>query len=349
MTKVTNKQIYYKEIPKGFPQLDTTFEYKQEEIDLNKVELSQGQVLLENLIASVDPYMRGRMRDPKVRSYVPAFKLNAKLDTLTLSKVIRSNDSNLPEGSYVTLSAPCENYSVVKGKHCTPIITDPSIPLSYYLSILGVPGLTAYVGLYKIGQPKAGETIFISGASGAVGQIVGQLAKERGLRVIGSAGEDEKVDYLIKELKFDAAFNYKKEKDLKKILKELCPKGIDIYFDNVGGKTLEVAIGLCNDFARIPLCGMISQYNLAPKDYYPIKNLILAVPRRIKMEGFIATDDHGEYSKMFLKDCQNLIKQNKLKISESIDHGVENIPSSLLKLFKGGNQGKQLVKLSSKL
>lgn len=191
--------------------------------------------------------------------------------------------------------------------------------------------------------------MFVSGASGAVGQIVGQLAKLKGLRVVGSAGTDEKVEYLLKKLHFDAAFNYKKTKNLRATLKDLCPAGIDIYFDNVGGETLEAALSLCNDFARVPLCGMISQYNSGPKEMYPIRNLILAVSRRIRLEGFIATDDHGELHAQFLREVTQLIVEKKIKIAETVDFGVEKVPSSLISMFAGRNNGKQLINLTPKL
>lgn len=344
-----NKRVIFKKIPTGMPSEDEHFEIKEEKIDLDSVTLLKGHILVKNLYASVDPYMRGRMRDPKIRSYVPAFETNSVLETLTISEVVRSEDPKFPKGTLVSTMSGCENYSVVKARACKKIQNDPSFPLTYYLSLLGLPGLTAYIGLYKIGQPKPGETIFVSGASGAVGQIVGQLAKTRGLRVVGSAGTDEKVEYLKNELNFDAGFNYKKTKNLIATLKELCPKGIDIYFDNVGGPTLDAALALCNDFARIPLCGMISQYNSGPGEQFPIKNLIVAVPRRIHLEGFIATDKHPELEKNFVKDVTQLIRENKIKISESVSHGVEKIPRSLIEMFAGKNNGKQLVNLTSKL
>ncbi|KAJ9050019.1 hypothetical protein DSO57_1018452 [Entomophthora muscae] len=349
MAQHINKKVIYKKIPIGLPTEKETFNIVQADIDIDNTKLAPDTVLVRNLYVSLDPYMRGRMRDPRVRSYVPAFKLDTVLETLAVAEVVKTASDRLKVGDIVSVMSKCENYSVVKAKGCTLIDNKYGIPLTYYLSVLGLPGLTAFIGLFKIGCPKAGETMFVSGASGAVGQIVGQLAKLRGLRVVGSAGTDEKVNYLTKELNFDAAFNYKKTKNLISTLKELCPSGIDIYFDNVGGETLEAALSLCNDFARVPLCGMISQYNSGPKDMHPIKNLILAVPRRIRLEGFIATDDHGELQAQFIKEVTQLVVEKKIKISETIDDGVENIPSSLISMFSGRNNGKQLVKLTSKL
>ncbi|CAJ0767183.1 13133_t:CDS:2, partial [Entrophospora sp. SA101] len=216
------------------------------------------------------------------------------------------------------------------------------IPLSYFLGLFGMPGMTAYCGLFKIGQPKKGETIYISTAAGAVGQVACQISKILGLRVVGSAGDDGKVDFLLNELKLDGAFNYKKV-DIKKKLKELCPNGIDIYFDNVGGEMLDIVLLQLNDFARVIGCGMISQYN-AEKPYR-IKNLIATIPKRALYQGFIVTDHYKELYEKFLKDMNEWFKSSKLKYKEEFVIGIENAPEAFLGLLNGKNFGKVVVKI----
>jgi len=235
-----------------------------------------------------------------------------------------------------------ETYTVIKNFSATSKIPELGIPLSNWIGVLGMPGMTAFIGLHKIGNPKVGETIFISAASGAVGQLVGQLAKILGLRVVGSAGEDSKVEYLVKELKFDAAFNYK-TCDMNAELTKHCPKGIDIYFENVGGKTLEVVLTHCNNFARIPVCGMISQYNTQKPD--PIHNLFLLIVKRIRMEGFIVGDDWATYWPQFVKEIPELVKKGEIKYKEDITEGLEKAPEAFVGMLKGNNFGKTIVKV----
>jgi len=208
--------------------------------------------------------------------------------------------------------------------------------------MLGLPGMTAYSGLFKIGQPKKGETIYVSTAAGAVGQIVCQISKILGLRVIGSAGDDNKIDFLLNELKLDGAFNYKKV-DIKEKLKELCPNGIDIYFDNVGGEMLDIVLLRLNNYARVIACGMVSQYN-AEKPY-GIKNLISVIPKRILIQGFVATDHYKELYGKFLKDMNGWLKSHNLKYKEDMVSGIENAPQAFLNLFNGKNFGKLIIKI----
>ncbi|CAG8547485.1 12520_t:CDS:2, partial [Dentiscutata heterogama] len=221
-------------------------------------------------------------------------------------------------------------------------IANSNAPKSYFLGILGMPGMSAYVGLNKIGKPKKGETIFITAASGAVGQVVGQIAKIKGLRVIGSAGDDSKIKYLEEELNFDGAFNYKTCNTDEK-LRELCPNGIDIYFDNVGGETLETVLNHLNIFGRVVACGMISQYNT--KTPYGIKNLMQVVGKRLLIQGFIVSDHYQEMSESFQKEMGEWLKQGKLKYKEDIVEGIQNAPEAFVNMLTGKNFGKMVIKI----
>ncbi|KAK9759723.1 hypothetical protein K7432_016987 [Basidiobolus ranarum] len=264
-----------------------------------------------------------------------------------VSEVIKSKNPEYKEGDIVTGMIGWENYTVISGgKDLRKIegARESSIPLSYYLGVLGMPGMTAYAGLFKIGEPKEGETIFISAASGAVGQVVGQIAKVKGLRVVGTAGDDSKVEYLLKELKFDAAFNYKKV-DLDQALSESCPNGIDVYFENVGGKMLDTVLKHCNDFARIPVCGMISQYNRFSNPE-PIYNIALVLSKRIRFQGFIVSEIAAEFASQFSKDVPTWLKEGKMVYKEDKMEGIENAPEAFLRILRGENFGKQVVKLA---
>ncbi|ORX66993.1 NAD(P)-binding protein [Basidiobolus meristosporus CBS 931.73] len=287
------------------------------------------------------------MRPANVKSYAPAFALGEVMTAGGVSEVIKSKNPEYKEGDIVTGMVGWENYSVVpEGKDLRKIdnARQSPIPLSYHLGVLGMPGMTAYAGLFKIGEPKKGETIFISAASGAVGQVVGQIAKVKGLRVVGTAGDDSKVEYLLKELKFDAAFNYKKV-DLDQALSEACPNGIDVYFENVGGKMLDVVLKHCNDFARIPVCGMISQYNrfLNPE---PIYNIAMILTKRIRFQGFIVREIAADYAAQFAQDVPAWIKEGKLIYKDDQMDGIENAPEAFLRILRGENFGKQVVKLA---
>ncbi|RIB25040.1 hypothetical protein C2G38_2068424 [Gigaspora rosea] len=231
--------------------------------------------------------------------------------------------------------------NVVSTEILTKEISISKVPESHFLGLLGIPGMSAYVGLNKIGQPKKGETIFISTASGAVGQVVGQIAKIKGLRVIGSTGDDSKIKYLEEELKFDGAFNYKTCNTDEK-LKELCPNGIDIYFDNVGGETLDIAINHLNNFARVVACGMISQYNA--KEHYGVKNIIQVIAKRVLIQGFIVSD-HFQEMESFHKEMVEWFKQGKLKYKEDIVEGIQNAPQALVNILTGKKFGKMVVKI----
>jgi NADPH-dependent curcumin reductase CurA len=295
--------------------------------------------------------MRARMRSPKVKSYVDAFTVGKILEAGGIGEVIKSNNSRYKIGDLYSGFTGWEEYSVIPAKvanqnsYVIEILNSAKssgIPLTYFLGMLGLPGMTAYSGLFKIGQPKKGETIYVSTAAGAVGQIVCQISKILGLRVIGSAGDDNKIDFLLNELKLDGAFNYKKV-DIKEKLKELCPNGIDIYFDNVGGEMLDIVLLQLNNYARVIVCGMVSQYNA--EQPYGIKNLISVIPKRVLIQGFIATDHYKELYEKFLKDMNEWFKSSKLKYKEEFVIGIENAPEAFLGMLNGKNFGKVVIKI----
>ncbi|KAI9295964.1 allyl alcohol dehydrogenase, partial [Neoconidiobolus thromboides FSU 785] len=296
--------------------------------------LVQDQLLVRNLYASVDPYMRGRMRPSEVESYFQGFQLNKPLNGGIVSEVITSKSDKFKKGDIVVAFGDWSEYAIVSAARTNliPNGRESKVPLTYYLGITGMPGATAYVGLHTICEPiKQGETIFISAASGAVGQVVGQYCKQLGLRVVGSAGSDDKVEYLLKELNFDAAFNYKKYDDLVPVLKEHCPNGIDIYFENVGGKTLEAVLEVANDKCHIPACGMISQYNKG-KESDGIHNLTQIIGKRIRIEGFIVNDRLDLFPKAF-ETFGKYLAEGKMKYKEHLTEGVENLPTAFIDML----------------
>jgi NADPH:quinone reductase len=304
-------------------------------------EPANGQVLLQTQYISVDPYMRGRMNDKK--SYVPPFKLDEPMNGGVIGKVIESKTDGLKKGDFVVGNLGWQDFSVAGEKEVRKINPDIA-PISASLGALGMTGLTAYFGLLDIGKPKHGETVVVSGAAGAVGTLVGQIAKIKGCRVVGIAGSDKKVKYLVDELGFDAAINYKSVPDLNEALSEACPKGVDVYFDNVGGEISDAVIALINNHARIPLCGQISLYN---EERIPIGPRIqpALLTNSALMQGFIVRNYEDRFGEGIVQLAQWL-KENKLKYAEEIIEGLENAPKAFLGLFAGENLGKQLVKVS---
>ncbi|KAJ5816072.1 Polyketide synthase enoylreductase [Penicillium robsamsonii] len=340
-----NKVLTFKKIPQGFPVAGEHLVVETADYDANVATPDNG-VVLQSLYTSFDPYMRGRMRDASVKSYAPAFALNKPIDSNTIAKVLRSNNSTYKEGDLVIGYAPIQEY-VALGEQELVRIQKLDNPLNIedirvFLGPLGMPGLTAYSSLYEIGKPKKGETIFVSAASGAVGQLVGQLAKHEGLRVIGSVGSDEKLEYITKTLGFDGGFNYKTEKPAD-ALARLAPEGIDIYYENVGGEHLEAALDAMNNFGRIVVCGLISQYNSAP---YPIKNIHNVLIKRITMRGFIVNDKGmgDKYTKEHQENVQKWIKDGSFKVLIHETVGVDNAADGLVGIFYGKNLGKAVLK-----
>ncbi|GAB7355130.1 hypothetical protein MBLNU459_g5705t1 [Dothideomycetes sp. NU459] len=346
---VQNKALIFKKVPTGYPKAGEHLTVEAREFDVEQAPPAGG-ITTKNHYISFDPYQRGRMRAPEVKSYSPPFTLNEPITNLGISTVLKSENEKFKAGDVVVGMQNTEEYSSVEKEAAdsyrildNPYKLDPKI----FTGALGMPGLTAYSSFYEIGEPKKGETIFISAASGAVGQLVGQLAKHEGLKVIGSVGDDAKLEYITKELGFDGGFNYKKEKPAEG-LKRLAPKGIDIYYENVGGEHLEAAINAMNDFGRIIACGMISQYNSAPADLYPIRNLMNIVAKRLKVQGFIVNDKNmgPKYFVEHQKNVQKWVHEGTYNPRMTVTEGIDNAPEGLLSLFEGKNFGKAVLEIS---
>ena len=329
------KQIILVCRPKGIPVLEN-FETKDFELE----EIKDNEVLLEAMYFSVDPYMRGRMNDAK--SYAPPFEIGKPITGGVIAKVVKSKTIDFHENDIVTGNLPWQQYSIVSETEIIKIDTSIA-PASYYLGILGMPGLTAYFGLMHIGKPQAGETVVVSGAAGAVGLVVGQLAKLHGCRVIGIAGSEEKIALLKGEFGFDEVINYKTCTDLKKAIADACPNEVDIYYDNVGGEISDAVISNINFHARIVLCGQIALYNSTEIPMGPRLQPIL-LTRSVLMQGFIVSNYQSQFSEGS-KHLASLIKEGKLKYKETIVKGFDKLPAALLGLFEGDNIGKMIVEV----
>jgi NADPH-dependent curcumin reductase CurA len=297
---------------------------------------ADGEVLVKNLWLSLDPYMRGRMSDAK--SYVKGVDIGEVMVGQTVGEVLESKNPALKKGDKVLTQTGWQLYGTAK--EVTKV--RDGVPLSYYLGVLGMPGLTAYFGLKELGQPKAGETVVVSAASGAVGSVVGQLAKIWGCRAVGIAGGPEKCAYVKNELGFDECFDYKAG-NLRDKMKEANLDAIDVYFDNVGGEILDLALARMKLFGRVVVCGMISDYNSA--EPYRVKNLRAVLVNRLKVQGMIVFDWKERYGEA-LKALGGYLAAGQLKTRESVVEGLARAPQGLVALLKGGNFGKQLVKLA---
>ncbi|MFD4141676.1 MULTISPECIES: NADP-dependent oxidoreductase [unclassified Streptomyces] len=322
--------------PHGWP--------KAEDVALREVPVAapgEGRILVRNHYFSVDPYMRGRMND--VKSYVPPFQLDQPMDGGAVGEVIASEAEGFEVGDHVLHGLGWREYANVPAKHATKV--DPSLaPLSAYLGVLGMTGLTAYAGLFDVASFKEGDAVFVSGAAGAVGSQVGQMAKLRGAsRVIGSAGSDEKVKLLVEEYGFDAAFNYKSG-PVAQQLKDAAPDGIDVYFDNVGGDHLEAAISSLNVHGRATICGMIAQYNATEPSPAP-RNLALVIGKRLRLQGMLV-GDHAALQPQFVQDVAGWIRSGELKYDETVVEGMEHGFDAFLGLLRGENTGKMIVSLT---
>ena len=336
MTSVTSREIQLRSRPHGLPTADN-FALVNVEVPAPS---QPDQVLVRNRFISVDPYMRGRMRD--TRSYTPPFGLDEPLTGGAVGEVVSSTSDQFAEGDFVLHMLGWREYALAEARHLTKV--DPSLaPLQSYLGVLGMPGMTAYVGLLDIGAPQPGETVFVSGAAGAVGSQVCQIAKIQGCRVVGSAGSPAKTRWLEEVAGVDAAINYKETSNLRSALKKACPDGIDVYFENVGGVHLEAALQYMNNCGRIVVCGMISMYNATSAQPGPA-NLALMIGRRLKMQGFIVSD-HPERRDDFVRDVSGWMRDGKLKWEETIHEGIESTPEAFIGLFHGENLGKMLVKV----
>ena len=330
-----SREIHLKSRPQGMP---TTDNFELAEVQVRAP--AKGEVLVENTWMSVDPYMRGRMIDRK--SYVPPFQIGEVLTGGAIGAIIESNDGPFEVGDTVLHMNGWRERFVSKGEMMTKIDTS-QLPAQTVLGTVGMPGLTAYVGLLNIGQPKEGETVFVSAASGAVGTVVCQIAKAKGCRVVGSVGSDDKAAWLREEAGVDGVVNYKKAENLQAEIAKHCPKGIDIYFENVGGAHFEAALNLMNPFGRVAMCGMIDRYN----DTKPVpgpSNLVQIVGKSLRVEGFIVSN-HADMQPQFIKDMSQWIGAGKIKWRETVYEGIAKAPEAFLALFSGDNFGKMLVKL----
>jgi NADPH-dependent curcumin reductase CurA len=331
---MTSRQILLRRRPVGIPVADD-FEI----VDAPLPPVSDGEVLRRTIYLSLDPYMRGRMSDAP--SYAAPVGLGQVMVGRTVAQVIESKHPDFRPGDFLAANDGWQSHGVSDGKSVQKL--DPNIaPISTALGLMGMPGLTAYVGLLDIGQPKRGETVVVSAAAGAVGSAVGQIARIKGCRAVGVAGSQEKCDYVVRELGFDACVSHRAE-DLTGALRAACPNGIDVYFDNVGGAVLKAVFRLMNQNARIPLCGTIADYNQA--ELPPGPNLRPLLVKRALIKGFIISD-HGDRLPAFLRDCGAWFREGKLKYREDIVDGLENAPAAILKLFEGRNFGKLLVRVS---
>jgi NADPH-dependent curcumin reductase CurA len=341
MVSRTGQEIRLKQYPKGMPTEDI-FELVRVDVP----EPNEGEFLVHNIWMSVDPYMRGRMKSSQAKSYISSFQLNKPLDGACVGQIIESKNKDFTVGEYVLGDFGWREYWLSNGNDILKI-NSKIAPIQSYLGVLGMTGLTAYVGLLKIGELNEGkDTVFVSAASGAVGSVASQVAKIKGCHVVGSAGSEGKVKWLLDEAKTDYAFNYKTvgEYNISSELKKACPEGIDLYFDNVGGKHLEAAVDNMKTFGRIVLCGMISQYNVA--NPYALPNLFLAIPNRLRLHGFIVRD-HYDMLNEFHSSMIKWINEGKIKWKETIAEGLENAPNAFIGLFKGENFGKMLVKIGT--
>jgi NADPH-dependent curcumin reductase CurA len=329
------RQIVLASRPSGWPTEDNFAV-----TEAGRPELTDGQVRVRNLFMSVDPYMRGRMNDTK--SYVPPFQLGEPLQGGAIGSVIESRSPDLAEGDLVLHSLGWRDEAVLPARHAQKIAALEGLSPSVYLGVLGMPALTAYVGLLDIAALKPGDVVFVSGAAGAVGSMAGQIAKLKGAaRVIGSAGNEEKVRWL-REIGFDAAFNYKAALVAEQ-LREAAPEGIDVYFDNVGGDHLEASLTVLNTYGRVAMCGAIAHYNATELPAGP-HNLGLVIGKRLTLRGFIVSD-HQDRTAAMVADVSGWLRDGKLFHAETVVDGLDQAPSAFINLLRGHNTGKMIVRL----
>ena len=334
MAGFTSREVRLKARPVGVPQ-DSDFEVASVALAAP----GDGQVLVRNSWMSVDPYMRGRMYDRA--SYVPPFQIGEALQGGAIGTVVESKDANFQPGDMVMSMMGWREGFVAPGGTLEKLPVS-NVPVEAYLGVLGMPGLTAYAGLLEIGQPKPGETVFVSGGAGAVGSLVAQIAKIKGCTVVATAGTDAKCDWL-RSVGVDHAINYRTCGNLLAAVQAAAPKGIDVYFDNVGGEHLEVAIETARPLARFAECGMISAYNDTTPTPGP-QNMIQIVGKGLTIRGFIVIQ-FGHLKPQFITEMTGWIQSGQIKSEETVKHGIDNAASAFLGLFSGGNTGKMLVKL----
>ena len=329
-----NRQFALKTRPVGLPK-ESDFELVEAPI----AELKDGEVLVRAAYLSVDPYMRGRISGMK--SYAAPVEIGQTMVGGGVAQVIESKNAAFAPGDFVDIYMGWQEYAISNGKNLRKL--DPSVPVSTALGVLGMTGLTAYFGLLDVCDPKPGETVVVSGAAGAVGSIVGQIAKIKGCRTVGIAGGDDKIEWITTECGYDAAFNYKTTADYAAKLKELCPNGIDCYFDNVGGPLTDAVFTALNVHSRISICGQISQYTNTKPEMGPRLFGALIV-YRAKVQGFLVSDYMSRAAEA-IQEMSAWVREGKLKYREDIVEGFENMPKAFIGLFHGENIGKRIVKI----
>jgi len=335
----TNRQWVLADRPVGEPTMES-FELVEEEVP----DPGPKEVLVRTLFMSVDPYMRGRMRDTE--SYTDPWEVGDVMRCGVVGEVVESHHSDFEEGDLVNGELHWAEYAVADANELTPIFFDPDLaPLSAALGVLGMPGQTAYHGLFDVGDPEPGDTLVVSGAAGAVGSVVGQLGKLAGCRVVGIAGADEKVEWLTDDLGFDAAINYNDE-DVATAIAEACPGGVDVYFDNVGGPITDAVMDSLAERATISVCGQISMYNATEVPTGPRK-LITLIEKRASAEGFIVSDYEDQYAEAGARLAQ-WVASDGIEFRETVTEGIENAPDAFFNLFEGTKIGKQVVKVAER-
>ncbi|MBO0664487.1 NADP-dependent oxidoreductase [Jiella sp. MQZ9-1] len=340
MRSTDNRRIVLASRPKGAP---TPENFRFETVATPA--LGEGEVLVRNQFLSLDPYMRGRMSDAK--SYAQPIAIDAVMGAGTVGRVVASKDKNFAEGDAVLAFGGWQDYAVVEAKDLAKLPAGLDHP-SYALSILGMPGFTAWHGLLKIGEPKPNETVVVAAASGPVGSIVGQIAKLKGARVIGIAGGPDKCRTVVEDFGFDACLD-RKAADFAEQLKKAVPDGIDVYFENVGGQVFDAVLPLLNVHARVPVCGLIASYNATSLPDGPDRLPLLAgtlLRQRIRMQGFIISDHYGDEFADFQRDMSSWVAAGKVKIIEDVVEGLKNAPDAFIGLLEGQNFGKLVVKIA---
>lgn len=328
-----NLQVVLERRPKGAPQ-ESDFRFVEGPVP----EIADGQFLIRGRYLSLDPYMRGRMNDTK--SYARPVEIGGVMEAEAAGEVVATRHPGFKPGDKVLARIGWQRYGVSDGTLVRKVESS-DIPLSAYLGVIGMPGVTAYVGLLDIGQPKSGETVVVSAASGAVGSAVGQIAKIKGCRAVGIAGGPDKCRYVVDELGFDACVDYKAGR-IAQDLAAATPQGIDVYFENVGGEILDQVLRRLNAFARIPLCGLVSQYNLT--EPYGVRNIASLLVNRVKFQGFIVSDHPARWP-VALKELEQWVREGRIKYRESVVKGLRNAPVTFIGLLNGKNFGKQLIEL----
>lgn len=340
MNNQLNKRIVLASRPAGIP---TTDNFRLEEVNIPTP--SAGEVLLRTEYLSLDPYMRGRMNEAK--SYADPVAIDAVMVGATVCQVVESNNPKFSNGQWVLAYTGWQTYGLSDGRDLMPLGDNPTTP-SFALGIMGMPGFTAYMGLLDIGQPKTGDTLVVAAATGPVGATVGQIGKLKGCYVVGVAGGEEKCRYAVDVLGFDACIDHHCD-DFSELLEKACPKGIDVYFENVGGKVFDAVLPLLNTGARIPVCGLISQYNATELPPGPDRLSMLMgtlLVKRIKMQGFIIFDDYKHRYNEFAQDMTQWLSEGKIQYREQLVDGLEKAPQAFIGLLEGKNFGKLVIKIN---